>query len=86
MVTITVRPSLRYSPSSILWENRPELSFPKRVTPFSLATLLALSSTKVGLAAVSMLNVLAMPVTFFARLASTHPSKWWGRGTFRPRS
>ena len=64
MVTITVRPSLRYSPSSILCEKRPERSFPKSLTPFSPATLLALSSSKEGLAAVSMLIVLAMPVTF----------------------
>jgi hypothetical protein len=32
-------------------------------TPFSLATLLALSSSIEGLATVTMLNVLAMPVT-----------------------
>ena len=63
MVTITVRPSLRYSPLSILCQKRPELSFPKSVTPFSLAPLLALASSAEGLAAVSMLNVLAMPVT-----------------------
>jgi hypothetical protein len=64
MVTITVRPLRRYSPLSILCEKRPELSSPKSVTPFSLAALLALSSSKEGLAAVSVLNVLAMPVTF----------------------
>ena len=74
MVTITLRPILRYSPSPILCEKRPELSFPKSLTPFSLAALLALSSSKEGLAAVSMLIVLVMPGTFFARLASTHPS------------
>jgi hypothetical protein len=67
MVTITLRPILRYSPSSILWEKRPERSFPKRITPFSLAALLALSSSKEGLAVVSMLIVFAMPVIFFAR-------------------
>ena len=39
MVTITVRPSLWYSPISILCEKRPELSFPTSVTPFSLAAL-----------------------------------------------
>jgi hypothetical protein len=55
MVTITVRPILRYSPSSFLWEKRPELSFPTSLTPFSLAVLFALSSSKEGLAAVSML-------------------------------
>jgi hypothetical protein len=61
MVTITVRPLRRYSPLNFSCEKRPERSLPKSVTPFSLAALLALSSTKVGLAAVSMLNVLAMP-------------------------
>jgi hypothetical protein len=85
-VTITVRPSLRYSPSSIRCEKRPDLPSPKSLTPFSLAALLALSSSKEGLTEVSTLNVLAMPVAFLARLASTHPSKWWGRGTFRLRS
>jgi hypothetical protein len=64
MVTITVRPILRYSPSSFLWEKRPELSFPTSLTPFSLAVLFALSSSKEGLAAVSMLIVLAMLLTF----------------------
>jgi hypothetical protein len=63
MVTITVRPILRYSPSSFLWEKRPELSFPTNLTPFSLAALLALPSSKEGLAEVSILNVLAMPVS-----------------------
>ena len=84
-MTITVRPSLRYSPLSILCEKRPERSLPRSVTPFSLAALLALASSKEGFAAVSMLNVLAMPVTFFARTASAHPSLR-GRATFRPRS
>jgi hypothetical protein len=51
-------------PSSILCEKRPELSLPKSLTPFSLAALLALSSSMEGLAAVSMLIVLAIPVTF----------------------
>ena len=64
MVTITVRPILRYLPISILCEKRPERSFPTSLTPFSLATLLALASSKEGLAEVSMLNVLAMPVTY----------------------
>jgi hypothetical protein len=63
-VTITVRPSLRYSPLIILGEKHPERSLPKRITPFSLAALLALSSSKEGLAAVSMLIVLVTPVTF----------------------
>jgi len=63
MVTITGRPSLRYSPFSIWCEKRPELSLPTSETPFSLATLLALASSKDGLAEVSMLNVLAMPAT-----------------------
>jgi hypothetical protein len=64
MVTITLRPILRYSPLSILCEKRPERSFPQSVTLFSLAVLFALSSSKEGLASVSMLIVLAMPVTF----------------------
>jgi hypothetical protein len=68
MVTITVGPILRYAPFSILCEKRPEPSLPTSVTPFWLAALLALSSSKEGLAAVSMLIVLAMAVTFFARL------------------
>jgi hypothetical protein len=61
MVAITVRPIMRYSPLSILCEKRPELSLPTSVTPFWLATLLALTSSKEGLATVTMLNVLAMP-------------------------
>ena len=60
MVTITVRPILRYSPLSILCEKRPELSFPTSITPFWVAALLALAKSKEGLAAVSMRNVLAM--------------------------
>ena len=63
MVTITTRPSLRYSPLSILCEKHPELSFPTSVTPFSLAALLALAKTKEGLAVVSTLNVLAKTQT-----------------------
>lgn len=63
MVTITVRAIMRYSPLSILCEKRPDLSFPMNATPFSLATLLALAKSKEGLAAVSMLNVLAMSVS-----------------------
>ena len=62
-MTITVRPLMRYSPISILWEKRPERSFPTSLTPFSLATLLALASSKEGLAEISILNVLAMPVS-----------------------
>jgi len=58
MVTITVRPIIRYSPFSILCEKRPELSFPTSVTPFTLAALLALANSEEGLAAVSMRNVL----------------------------
>jgi hypothetical protein len=64
MVTVTVRPSLWYSPLSILCEKRPDLSSPTSVTPFWLAVLLALSSSKEGLAAVSMPNVLAMQVPY----------------------
>jgi hypothetical protein len=63
MVTITLRPLRRYSPISILCEKRPELSFPTSVTPFSLAAFLALASSIEGLAEISMLNVLAMPVS-----------------------
>jgi hypothetical protein len=66
MVTLTVGPCLRYSPSSILCENRPEFSFPTSFTPLALAVLLALWSSKEGLAAVSMRKVLAMPVTPFS--------------------
>ena len=60
MVTITVRPIMRYSPLSISCEKRPELSFPTSETPFALATLLALANSKEGLAAASKLNVLAI--------------------------
>ena len=63
MVTITVGPCLRYSPSNILCEKRPEFSSPRSTTPFALAALLALSSSEEGLAAVSMRKVLAMPLT-----------------------
>ena len=63
MLTITARPTLRYSPLSIRCEKRPDLSLPMSVTPFWLAALLALTSSEEGLAAVSMRNVLAMPVT-----------------------
>jgi hypothetical protein len=63
MVTMTVRPLMRYSPISNLCEKRPELSLPTSVTPFSVAALLALAKSKEGLAEVSMLNVLAMPVS-----------------------
>jgi hypothetical protein len=63
MVTISVRPILWYSLLSILCEKRPEPSFPTSDMPFWLATLLALSSSKEGLAAVSMLNVLAKTLT-----------------------
>jgi len=63
MVTITVGPMMRYSPLSILCEKRPERSLPMSATPFSLPALLALSSSIEGLATVTMLNVLAMPVT-----------------------
>jgi hypothetical protein len=86
MVTIAVRPDLRYSPLSILCEKRPEPSFPTSLTPFALAVLLALQSSKEGLAAISMLIVLAMPVTF-SLLGGFYPSfVRRGRGMFRPRS
>jgi hypothetical protein len=60
MVTITVRPRLRYSPLTIWCEKYPERSSPRSVAPFSLTVLLALASIQEGLAALSMLNVLAM--------------------------
>ncbi len=62
-MTITVRPRLRYSPLTISCEKCPELSSPTSVASFSLAALLALASIKEGLAAASMLNVLAMLVS-----------------------
>lgn len=62
-MTITVRPILRYWPLNMSCQKRPELSSPTSVTPFSLAALLALSSNRVGLAEVSILNVLAMLVS-----------------------
>jgi hypothetical protein len=62
VVTITVRPIMRYSPLNISCEKRPDPSSPTSVTPFSLAALLALASSRVGLAEVSILNVLAMLV------------------------
>jgi hypothetical protein len=62
MVTITVCPCLRYSPLTMLCEKRPEPSFPTSVTPFSLAALLALASSKeeLTLAPITTLNVLAI--------------------------
>jgi hypothetical protein len=63
MVTITVRPCLQYSPLTIWCEKCPERSSPTSVAPFSLAALLVLASIQEGLAAVSMLNVLAMLTT-----------------------
>ena len=62
-MTITVRPSLRYAPFSILCVKRPEFSSPTSSTPFALAVLLALWSSEEGLAVVSMRKVLAMPLT-----------------------
>jgi hypothetical protein len=62
-VTITVRPIMRYSPLIMSCQKRPELSSPTSVTPFSLAALLALASSQEGLAAVSILNVLAMIIS-----------------------
>jgi hypothetical protein len=72
MVTITVCPSLWYSPLSILCEKRPERSSPTNFTPFSLATLLALAKSKEGLAEVSILNVLAMPAFRADYIPSSH--------------
>ncbi len=69
MVTITVRPRLRYSPLTIWCEKCPERSSPTSVAPFSLAALLALASIQEGLAAVSMLNVLAIVGYFSLALA-----------------
>jgi hypothetical protein len=59
MVTITVCPTMRYSPVSDSWEKRPDLSSPTRVAPFSLAALLALASSEEGATLVSTLKVLA---------------------------
>jgi len=63
MVTIAVRPIIRYSPLSLLCEKHPELSFPTSLTPFSVAALLALAKSKEGPAEVSMLKVLAKTLT-----------------------
>jgi hypothetical protein len=60
MVTITVRPIMRYSPLIMSCEKRPERSSPTSFTPFSLAAFLAHTSNQEGLAEVSNLNVLAM--------------------------
>jgi hypothetical protein len=60
MVTISVRPRLRYSPLTNSCEKCPELSSPTSIAPFSLAALLALASIQEALAALSMLNVLAI--------------------------
>ena len=64
MVTITVRPTMRYWPLTISCEKRPDRSSPTRIAPFSLASLLALASNGSGSTAVSMLKVLA---TVFSR-------------------
>jgi len=53
MVTTTLCPAMRYSPLTNSWEKRPDLSSPTRVAPFSLAALLALASSEVGLTIVS---------------------------------
>ena len=76
MVTSTVRPITRYSPLTMLCEKRPERSSPTSVTPFSLAALLALASSKWGLTMVpiSTLNdlaILARPNCYFAESSSS---------------
>jgi hypothetical protein len=76
MVTSTVRPITRYSPLTMLCEKRPERSSPTSVTPFLLAALLALASSKWGLTMVpiSILNVLAIlarPNCYFAESSSS---------------
>src|SRR5918995_7316574 len=59
MVTITVRPTIRYSPLTISCEKRPDRSSPRRVASFSLAAFLALASSEEGSKVVAMLRVLA---------------------------
>src|SRR3712207_1447998 len=59
MVTITLCPTMRYSPLTMLWEKRPESLSPTRAASFSFATLLALASSDRGSIVVSMLKVLA---------------------------
>jgi hypothetical protein len=75
MVMITVRPSLRYSPLSISCEKRPDPSSPRRVAPFSLAVLLARSSSEVGLTLApittrNVLCILAHPNCYFAEIST----------------
>src|SRR5215216_1980823 len=60
MVTMTVFPSIRYSPLTNLWTKRPDPSSPTKVAPFSLAALLALASSEAGVALVCTLKVLAI--------------------------
>src|SRR5215217_2613596 len=60
MVTTTFCPTMRYSPLTNSWEKRPDLSWPTRMAPFSLAALLALASSEVGATLVSTLKVLAI--------------------------
>ena len=58
-VTITARPTIRYSPLTISWEKRPDRSSPLRVAPFLRAAFLALASSVEGSTVVSRLKVLA---------------------------
>ncbi len=58
MLTTTLCPTMRYSPSTDSWEKRPEPSSPTRVASFSLAALLALASSEEGATLVSTLKVL----------------------------
>jgi hypothetical protein len=55
---VTVCPTMRYSPLTRGCEKRPDPSSPRRVAPFSLATLLALSSSEEGSTVVAMLKIL----------------------------
>ena len=59
MVTVTVCPTMRYSPVTISCEKRPDSLSPTRVAAFSFAALLALASSESGSIVVSMLKVLA---------------------------
>ena len=58
MVTVTVCPTMRYSPLTISCEKRPDRSSPTRIASFSLAALLALSSSEEGVTVVAKLKVL----------------------------
>ena len=60
MVTITLSPTMLYSPLSMPCEKRPDLSSPTKATLFSFAAFLTLASSDLRSSFVCMPKVLAM--------------------------